>query len=81
MSFARFGPQCDVYVFAHVGGFVQCCGCQLGDKWDFHSPEAIVEHLKEHVEAGHLVPEKILDPSTYEPEDFTPYESDTEARA
>jgi hypothetical protein len=28
MSFARFSDS-DVYIFEHVGGFIQCCGCSL----------------------------------------------------
>lgn len=69
MSYSRFS-NADVYVFAHVDGFIECCGCRLGDKWDFHSPAEIVTHLTEHAEAGHDVPEYLLDPALYPPSDF-----------
>jgi hypothetical protein len=74
MSFARFGPESDVYVYAHVGGFVQCCGCLLGDflgdDWDYHSAADVVAHMQEHVDAGHRVPQHLLSPDTYDDDDF-----------
>lgn len=70
MSYARFGENSDVYVYSHVGGFIECCGCILGDKWDFHSVAEIVTHLHEHVEAGHKVHPELLDPAMYEDERF-----------
>jgi len=30
MSYARFGDNSDVYVFAHVGGGFECCACSIG---------------------------------------------------
>lgn len=72
MSYARFGATSDVYVYAHVGGFVECCGCKLGDNWEHHSAAEIVDHLREHVAAGHLVAERLLDPAVYPSEDFVP---------
>lgn len=70
MSYVRFSADSDVYVFAHVNGFIQCCGCRLGDEWDFDSPEGIVEHLKQHVAAGHKVPADLLDPEVFSDFDF-----------
>lgn len=31
MSYARFSPESDVYVFPHVGGGFECCACKMGD--------------------------------------------------
>lgn len=70
MSYARFSANSDVYVYPDVGGYVACCGCILGGQWDYHSPEAIVTHMQEHVNAGHKVPADLLDPSLYGPGDF-----------
>lgn len=70
MSYARFGATSDVYVYAHYAGFVECCGCKLSDEWAHHSAEAIVAHLKEHVAAGHSVPEYLLDVTLYPDDDF-----------
>ncbi|MGZ9829885.1 hypothetical protein ACXYTP_23510 [Tsukamurella ocularis] len=70
MSYARFSAESDVYVFAHYQGFVQCCGCILGDEWDFHTLDALLAHLQEHVAAGHTVPADLLDAGTYDAYDF-----------
>lgn len=70
MSFARFSDTSDVYVFAHYQGFVQCCGCLLGDDWDHYDCESLIAHLQEHVEAGHKVPVVLLDPTFYDDDDF-----------
>lgn len=65
MSYARFGwDGSDVYVFEHVGGFIQCCGCLLTEPEDgedfgfanFKTPREALAHLEEHVSAGHFVP-------------------------
>jgi hypothetical protein len=72
MSYTRFGPSSDVYVYSDVGGYVACCGCILGDKWDFHSVTEIVAHMAEHQAAGHKVPGDLLDPETFADETFRP---------
>jgi hypothetical protein len=65
MSYARFGwDGSDVYVFAHVGGFLECCMCFLDDHQDEGSFQAgdtqsMVDHLKKHEASGHTVPESI----------------------
>ena len=71
MSYSRFS-NADVYVYADVGGYVACCGCILGDKWDFHSAAEIVAHLREHAAAGHDVPDYLLDEGLYPDDDFVP---------
>ena len=76
MSYARWGTDSDIYLFAHAGGFVQCCGCFLLIGWeskDLHSSEEVVAHMQEHVDNGHLVPADLLDPTLYDPTDFEPY--------
>jgi hypothetical protein len=57
MSFERFSSS-DVYIFEHVGGFIQCCGCWLAD-WDteefpqLKTPREALAHLDRHEEVGH----------------------------
>jgi len=57
----------DVYVFMHVGGFLECCMCLLldesGEGWGFQadSTEKMISHLKEHEKAGHKIPSDIYD--------------------
>lgn len=29
MSYARFSPFSDVYIFHHCAGYLSCCGCQF----------------------------------------------------
>jgi hypothetical protein len=60
MAFSRF-LESDVYVFEHVGGFIQCCGCWLstgereGWAYDAKTPREMIEHLDKHEAAGHDV--------------------------
>jgi len=61
MSYARFGPNSDVYVYASGDNVFTCCGCKLvapdtGQTWE-HGGKAILSHLQEHIAAGHKVPE------------------------
>lgn len=61
MSYARYSPDSDVYVFASVDGYLSCCGCHLGDKWDFYSTAEMIAHLMEHRAKGENVPEYCID--------------------
>ena len=59
MSFERFLSS-DVYIFEHVGGFIQCCACNLvkpdeGEIFGFAelaTPRLALEHLDLHEAAG-----------------------------
>jgi len=79
MSFVRFGKDSDVYVYQSCNSNLYVCcwcilknpDCELDDeKWpeDFEcdTREEMIEHLKEHEEAGHKVPvvafERLRDP-------------------
>ena len=72
MSYARFGwDGSDVYVFTHVGGFIECCGCWLADddteeyyhyaSFQAYTTQEMVDHLKKHEETGHTVPSDVYD--------------------
>ncbi len=64
MSYARFSEG-DVYVFGDTDNLLECQGCKLNVPSDseFHgmfltpSRSAMILHLKEHVAAGHKVPD------------------------
>lgn len=66
MSYARFGwDGSDVYVYEHVSGFIECCGCNLVEPEDpdfmygsaqLKTARLALEHLEEHVSAGQTVP-------------------------
>ncbi len=57
MSFERFSSS-DVYIYEHVGGFIECCGCLFSD-WDsepfpqLKTPREALAHLDKHEGAGH----------------------------
>jgi hypothetical protein len=61
MSYARFGPNSDVYVYADVGGYLNCCGCILSNNRTapsaFDTTAEMLEHLEQHKAAGHQVPD------------------------
>lgn len=65
MSYARWGENSSVYVYAHVGGFIDCCACA-----QLHSITETVEHMQWHVDKGDKVPTHLLDPGTYDQHDF-----------
>lgn len=66
MSFARWGPDCDLYVFDHSSfDACVCFGCLLQDEVDEYgtldnyitkSLERMLTHVWRHREAGHKVP-------------------------
>lgn len=59
MSFERFGSS-DIYIYEHVGGFIECCGCSLADPEEHEifgfmhlkTPREALAHLDLHEEAG-----------------------------
>lgn len=64
MSFERFSSS-DVYIFEHVGGFIQCCGCCLNNESlglsveedgflsvELKTPREALAHLDLHEAAG-----------------------------
>lgn len=59
MSFERFSSS-DVYIYEHVSGFIECCGCLLADEIDsdkwllkLKTPREALAHLDVHEAAGH----------------------------
>ena len=72
MSYCRMGTDSDVYAFPSIDGTFECCACLLTKKKlttfgeisfkmhrskTFSTREELLEHLEEHVNAGHLVPD------------------------
>lgn len=78
MSYARWSDESNVYVYAHVGGGVDCCACKR--LW---TPREVVEHFAEHTANGDLVPagmvDRILEDATLSGPDF--WEADPEEAA
>lgn len=59
MSFERFSSS-DVYIYEHVAGYIECCGCVLataeeGEIFAFthlNTPREALAHLDAHEAAG-----------------------------
>lgn len=59
MSFERFGSS-DVYIYEHVGGFIECCGCSIAEIDEdeivgfgrLTTPREALAHLDAHEAAG-----------------------------
>ena len=62
MSYARFGRDSDVYVFLHVNGFFECCGCVFGGEAGRYltSTADVIKHLEQHKAKGHKVPDDAI---------------------
>jgi hypothetical protein len=65
MSYVRWGEDdSDVYVYEDVRGGLMCCGCSLGVFPPGSAPmldqERFVEHLREHIAAGDVVPGYVI---------------------
>jgi hypothetical protein len=57
MSYARFGTDSSVYVYAGGIGY-ECCGCRAfnGKTQSFHTTNEIIDHLQMHQNADDSVP-------------------------
>lgn len=61
MSYCRFGPESDVYVFPTVNG-LECCQCrETGDSFFALGHLEMLLHLKRHIEHGDLVPDSAME--------------------
>jgi hypothetical protein len=63
MTYARSGPQSDVYVYEDVRGFLCCMRCDLSDIRETHlkSRNEMIEHLEAHRWAGQKVPDGAIE--------------------
>lgn len=57
MSYSRWGPNSDVYVFGVEHG-IECCNCNINGFGSVvvRGPADMLEHLADHIIAGHKVP-------------------------
>jgi hypothetical protein len=62
MAYARFTPECDLYVFEHHEGGYVCSGCRIMYKPESTKLNAkkMLEHIGEHYRRGDKVPMKLL---------------------
>ena len=69
MAYSRFTDS-DIYIYSHVGGWIECAACWLNERADEYSLFSMSEeiyddghlitHVREHIKAGHDVPEGLL---------------------
>ena len=67
MSYCRF-LEADVYVYMHVGGWIECCGCRFsreeseffGGFFRAYSTQQMTDHLRMHQREGDYVPERVF---------------------
>ena len=79
MSYARFGPDSDVYVYSSECGYV-CSWCTLqtepDPEYDDHfvtkSASEMIQHLEQHRAAGHKVPDYTIKELQEEPAEDEP---------
>jgi len=78
MAYSRFFDS-DIYIYAHVEGYIECCACWLNERLDTNlfglsekitNDEQLEAHLDEHLLAGHDIPNNLLkeildDPDRY----------------
>jgi len=60
MAYARFAPECDLYVLEHCEGGYVCVECVLLPGEPHLAPKKMLDHIGEHYGAGHKVPMKLL---------------------
>lgn len=64
MSYCRMGwDGSDLYMFEHVGGFIECSACRFDDPWivRLDSVDDALAHVRKHREAGHTVVDGLED--------------------
>jgi len=72
MSYCRFGWEgSDVYIYASVGGWIECCACSLqptrkseflgfiNESFKAYDTQQMIDHIKQHREKGERVPDYV----------------------
>ncbi len=70
MAYSRFFDS-DIYIYSHVGGWIECAACWLNESSDeyslfslseeIHDDGHLITHIGEHIKAGHDIPEGLLE--------------------
>jgi len=70
MSYCRWSDESDVYLYAHVAGGWECCGCFLEEQTTMTTLQDVLDHLQAHRDAGHKVLESAFDRVRSEIEEY-----------
>ena len=86
MAYARFFDS-DIYIYPHVGGWIECQACWLNEGTDeyslFSSSEEIyddkhlIEHIGQHRQLGHNIPDDLIDQILADPDRYGPKYDDS----
>ena len=63
MSYCRNnGVDSDVYMYHHVAGWLECCGCSLEEDGFFMTTSRVemIAHMADHREHGDKVPDRVF---------------------
>ena len=68
MSYCRFYDS-DAYIYEHVGGFIECCGCFITEPEDgelvgfyrANTAREMLAHIDEHIAAGDYIPQSAIE--------------------
>lgn len=72
MAYSRFYDS-DIYIYPSVLGDISCCGCFLyGKSISIEDDVFLVNHIKEHRDAGHEVPDGLEEQILSDPERYRP---------
>ena len=82
MAYSRFIDS-DIYIYPHVGGWIECSACWLNERTDEYSlfsmseeiqdDNHLIEHIREHARAGHNMPENLLQDILADPDRYGKY--------
>ena len=60
MSWVRWSPESQLYIYDDVRGGITCCGCCIYDDFNCETEKEMAAHILEHVKARHLVPDRVV---------------------
>ena len=82
MAYTRFSDS-DLYIYPHIDGYIECCGCWLNDDHDGYSlflnnvkiynDMDLARHIKAHANLGHDMPEGLLQEILADPDRYVKY--------
>ncbi len=78
MAYSRFFDS-DIYIYAHVEGYIECCACWLNERLDIGlfglsskiaDDDTLARHIDDHIKAGHDIPDGLLEEILHDSERY-----------
>lgn len=60
MAYVRWGEDSNLYIYDHVDGGYECCGCLLEDNFRAKTLVGILNHVGRHLTHEHKVPSYVI---------------------